>query len=240
MTSKLRRKARQPTQAINVAPVYDEALTPRKDRYSDVKSRYLNSTALGSLTKTIEAISLDRADIMMHVELYVNNRQKNSEHTRLGEMLSYWKKDLTPQERAYITYEELCEMFKIYHPLFVAAVAGGYMQSKLTLAQIKIVRDTPDVVDAVVERAKGERGTRDSELVLRVTGMLSPESQQSITINAVGQQNNTQVNGPAQIVVPDFRREVMSIDDLIRDSHEQARRLNAGEVEGEIVEGETT
>lgn len=225
-------RKRQPQQRKSTALV-------KQGESTKGNSRYLNSSVMGSLTRTIERHSMDREEIMLHIELYLNNRQKNGEHIRLGEMLRYWKEDLSDRQRGIITYEDLCERYNIDHPLMIAAIAGGFAQANLSVAKMKIALAAPDVVEAVVKRAVARKGgTKDSEMILKATGILTTDA--AIQINAIGQQNNSQVNVGVAVNVPNFRAEIMDIDEMIRDAHEKARLCTDNEVilEGELIEDE--
>lgn len=240
-----RKKSRQPTQRKgDTSPMSFKgeptlALETRPvDLYGQLKSRHLNSSIFGSLTETINKVSRDKNSVMLHVELYINQRHKTKELERLRDLLQYFSKDLNKNERTYISYEELCSMFQVDHPFFLAAVMGGYYQASLSIAQIKIVNGMPQIADRLIERATSNKGgTKDTELALKVTGMLSEASQVSIVNNAIGHQENSQVNIAANISVPDFKSEILSLDEMIRDSYESARNGNKV-VPDNIIEAE--
>lgn len=192
--------------------------------------KYLNSSKLGSLSRTIDSIELDRDKVMLAIESFINSRPKTPEYLKLSRMLHYYA-ELNAHEKIHTSYEELCEMFSVDYPLLIATVTGGLYEQNLSLSKIEFAKGMPDVARAVIQRASSAKGgTQDAKLALQVTGMLQEAPQVQVLNNNQITQNNSNVSITPP---PNFKSEILSLDDMIRETYDRARKSDA---DAEIIE----
>lgn len=194
-----------------------EIVPPKKVKR---KQQNLNISTLGSLTYMVDKLANDQAEAMIFISVYVNSRPRSEDTIALAQAIEFFAQ-CTPQEKAYLTYEILCNKFEIDYSTFIAALSGGAYLANVPLAQAQAAKEIGVTIGAMTDRASDEKaGYNDRKMHLQMLGMLQPEG--SAIVN-VGINNNvsTTVNN-LTAAMPELQKAVISTDDLMRRIYDEA------------------
>lgn len=227
----------------------------RKNKGRSKKSRR-KINAFYSLTTTLELVDTNKNVIFRYIEAFLNTRPQTKENIALGIFYHIYK-DLSPEERAKITYEDLLDKvtertsgrYTLDPAYVISAVSGGAHTYNIQIAHTIAAVNVPEVVLATIREATKLEGSShlDRKLLLELTGVADKENK-SIIIN----NNNNLTNNSVTVEsgIPKFMGEIVNKDSRLREVYRQAlkdnneakiredRLLTPGNNESEIIEGE--
>lgn len=123
---------------------------------------------------------------------------------------------LSQAQRGAMSLDELARSASVRMKDVVGAVCAEAHELGNGISRMLLGVAQPEVVQAVIDRAKGEKGTRDAEMLLKASGLLR-DGGGGIHVNASA---NAEARSAAVIVdeeeLPSFETEILSSDKFQR------------------------
>lgn len=175
----------------------------------------------------IDEISRDSSEILRYIETYLNSRPPTEENLKLAKMIAYVHA-LDEWSQEDFNFEELIERFDLDAPHLIGAIAGGLASEKISLIKLIAVKEAPDVVRAIADRAKSPTvGTADSKLMMEMVGQVEGAGTKINIGKIIAGDDNSQSNSQTNIGLPEYLGNIYAKENQFRDSYRKA--LSAGD-----------
>lgn len=203
----------------------------RNKKRAETLKRRRYSLKFRPIKYMIDEISRDSDEILRYIETYLNSRPPSAENLKLAKLINYVH-NLDEDLQENVNFEELIEKFELDAPHLIGAIAGGLANEKITLTKLIAVKEAPEIVRAIADRAKSPTiGTADSKLMMEMIGQVEGGGTKINIGKIIAGDDNSQSNTQINNGLPEYLGNIYAKENKFRDSYRKA--LSAGEGTGD-------